>query len=156
MTNPTPPRSRARDLPRKLAHLVGVVLGWVGFVWMWGLVAARPWDSQRLLWLIVGSLLIVPLLTVAWVLHNRSLHRRKGERQSVAAADMSYTHDWHGRSVQADWAALRRSRIVLVAVEGERKRYVGQRVDVPAQVEPAPRGPMPPPRQPVAQHLPMK
>lgn len=124
-----PRRHGVYDTLRKLAHLLVVVFGWVGFVWMWSLVAARPWESERLLWLIVGSLLVLPLLTAAWVMHNRSIHRRKGERQSVAAADMSYARDWHGRAVQADWAALRRSSIVFVEVESEHKRYVGSRVE---------------------------
>jgi hypothetical protein len=133
------------ELLRKLAHLLVVIVGWVGFVWLWLLVAARPWDSQGLTWLIVGSLILMPLLTGAWVLHNRSLYRRKGERQAVATADMGYAHDWHGRSVQADWAALRRSRSVLIEVEGEHKRYHGSLIDKPA------RSPMPAHRPAVAQ-----
>ena len=129
----TPPRdgARPRPPPRKLSHLPVIVLGWVGFVWMWLLVAARPWESQLLIWLIVGSTLIVPLLTGAWVRHNRSLHRRKGERQAVAVADVSYTHDWNGRVVQADWTALKRSRVVLISVEAEHKRYLGGRLAEP-------------------------
>lgn len=142
--------SRARHLPRKLAHLLVVVLGWVGFVWMWGLVATRPWESQRLVWLILGSLLVVPLLTAAWVLHNRALHRRKGERRAVAAADTSYTHDWHGRSVHADWPALRRASVVLVDVEDGRKRYLGHRPDKPHHAATWPV------RQADTQHMPMK
>lgn len=150
--NPQPRRRRARDLPRRLAHLLLVAVGWVGFVWMWSLVAARPWESQRLVWLIAGSLLVAPLFTAAWVLHNRSIHRRKGERRAVAAADTRYTHDWHGRSVHADWAALRRSRVVLVEVVDGRKRYQGDRVPPPPQPAAMP----PPLRQPVAEHLAMK
>ena len=30
--------------------------------------------------------MVAPLVTGAWVLHNRSLHRRKGERQAVTVA----------------------------------------------------------------------
>ena len=125
MTAPEEHRARLPALLLKLAHLMGVVVGWVGFVWLWLLVAARPWDSQGLVWLILGSLLVAPLLTGAWVLHNRSLHRRKGERQAVAAADMGYSRDWHGRTVQADWDTLRHSRLVLVRVDGERKIFEG-------------------------------
>jgi hypothetical protein len=121
-------RRRARESLRRLAHLLVIALGWVGFAWMWLLVAARPWESQRLIWLIVGSLLVVPLLTGAWVLHNRSIHRRKGERQAVAKADASYAHDWHGRVVQADWAVLRHSCVVLVSVDGAHKLYRGSHV----------------------------
>lgn len=131
-------RGRAQHQARKLAHLLLVVGGWVGFVWMWSLVASRPWDSQRLVWLIVGSCVVIPLLTGGWVLHNRALARRKGERRSVAVADMRYEHDWHGRRVHAEWAALRGSRLVLVQVEGEHKRYHGLRADAPRDVATAP------------------
>lgn len=129
--SPAPHRHRAYELIRKLAHLLVVVIGWVGFVWLWWLVAARPWDSQGLTWLILGSLLVVPLITAAWVLHNRSIHRRKGERRAVATVDMGYAHDWHGRTVQADWAVLRRSRAVIIEVDGEHKRYLGSHIDGP-------------------------
>jgi hypothetical protein len=130
---PSPPPNAARPLEplNRLLHLLVVVLGWVGFAWMWVLVSARPWESDRLLWLIAGSLLIVPLLTGAWVVHNRSIHRRKGERRAVTDVALNYAHDWHGRAVQADWASLQRSRVVLVSVEGERKIFCGSRIDAP-------------------------
>lgn len=108
---------------RKLIHLLVVVFGWIGFVWLWLLVAARPWESRGLVWLILGSLVIAPLVTGAWVLHNRSLYRRKGERQAVAAADTRYTRDWHGREVQADWRKLREARLVVIGIDGDRKLY---------------------------------
>ena len=108
---------------RKLLHLLMVVLGWVGFVWLWWLVAERPWESQRLVWLIVGSLIVSPLLTALWVLHNRAIYRRKGERRAVAPADAGYGHDWHGRTVHADWPALQDARSVVVRVDGEHKHY---------------------------------
>ena len=122
--NPDP--QRGPRLLRKLLHLLVVVLGWVGFVWLWWLVAARPWESQRLVWLILGSLILAPLITGLWVLHNRALYKRKGERQAVAAADASYAHDWHGRTVQADWPSLQGARRIVVSVDGEHKRYDAQ------------------------------
>lgn len=134
-------RRRANGALRKLAHLLLVVFGWVGFVWMWTLVAARPWDSRGLVWLIVGSVIVMPLLTGAWVWHNRALARRKGERRSVAEVDMSYAQDWHGRRVHADWAALRASRLVLIQVEGEDKRYHGLRADPARSADAAPTRP---------------
>ncbi|HMO44826.1 MAG TPA: hypothetical protein PKB14_02200 [Rubrivivax sp.] len=142
---------------RKLAHLLVLALGWIGFVWMWLLVAARPWDSRVLVRLILGSLLLVPLLTGAWVLHNRSLHRRKGERRSVARADMSYAQDWHGRQVQADWSALHHSRVVLISVEGGRKLYRGgSSGNTPAAMQPLPSRAAAAPARAVAPHAPLR
>lgn len=124
---------------RKLTHLLAVALGWAGFVWLWRLVAAEPWESRGLVWLILGSLLVAPLLTGLWVLHNRSLYRRKGERRAVAAVDMTYRQDWRGRQVQADWHTLRDSRMVLISIEGDRKRYQGMRAADAAAAPPAAR-----------------
>lgn len=158
MTAAATSRARLPRLLRKLAHLLVVALGWIGFAWLWLKVATRPWDSEGLVWLIAGSLLLAPLLTGIWVLHNRSIHRRKGERQAVAAADMSYARDWHGRSVHADWSALRRSRLVLISVEGDRKTYHGSLVETaaanPQPPLPAAQRPAPPqvaaPRAPLS------
>jgi hypothetical protein len=127
--------ARRRETPiapahKKLTHLLLVVIGWVGFVWLWLLVGTRPWDWQGLIWLIVGSILVLPVLTGAWVLHNRAIHRRKGERLSVARVDMSYVRDWHGCEVQADWDGLRRCAHVVVQVHDGCKRYQG---DAPSQ-----------------------
>ena len=137
MTPPHPP-PRAHAVLRKLIQFLVVVLGWVGFVWLWLLVAARPWESQRLVWLIVGSFIVLPLLTLAWVLHNRSIFKRKGERLAVAVAEERYTHDWHGREVQADWPRLKRSRLVHIGAEGGRKIYRAEAAAAHAAA-PAPR-----------------
>ena len=132
--SPPQPLQRRFDVLRKLIQFLVVVLGWVGFVWLWVLAAARPWESERLVWLIVGSFLVLPLVTGAWVLHNRALYKRKGERRAVAVAEMIYTHDWHGREVQADWLRLKRNRLVHISADGGRKVY---RPDTPDEDESA-------------------
>jgi hypothetical protein len=119
-------------------HASIVIGGWAGFGWMWWLVAGQPWDVQRLVWLIAGSLVVLPLATAAWVRHNREIFRRKGERRSVASADLGYSRDWHGRAIQADWAALAGARHVLVAVDGDLKRYVDALPARPPRPRPAP------------------
>ncbi|MEI7465368.1 MAG: hypothetical protein WCJ87_08485 [Burkholderiales bacterium] len=130
--SPAPRGPRPYEFLRKLFHLVVVVVGWVGFVWLWLLVVSRPWESQGLTWLIVASTVVVPVITGAWVLHNRSLYRRKGERQSVAVVDMKYSYNWYGREVRADWPVLRCSRAVIVEVDRGQKRYLaGTRIDEP-------------------------
>ena len=127
------PHARWRPL-RTLAHLLVVGAGWIGFVWMWALVARQPWESDRLVWLIVGSLVVAPLVTGAWVMHNRALYRRKGARRAVAPADKGYPRDWHGRRVLADWPALCASPVVTISLaEDGIKQYLGVARARPAQ-----------------------
>lgn len=121
---PDPHReSRLRGGLQRAAHLVGIVAGWVLFFWGWHTVLARPWDSDSLVLLILGSLVVLPLLTLLWILHNRRIHRIRGPRKTVPAAADDYAHDWNGREVQADWAALADARTIVVHVEGVRKIY---------------------------------
>lgn len=126
---------------REILQVLIVASGWIGFVWLWVLVGRQPWDSSRLVWLIVGSLVVLPLVTLAWVIHNRAIFRRKGERLGVPVADYSYRNDWHGRRVDADWAGLRGSRFVTIGVEGEAKVYRATALDFPdedaASIDPA-------------------
>lgn len=121
-----PTEGRSPRALRALLHVLLVAAGWIGFVWMWLLVGARPWDAQRLAWLIVGALVLVPLATGVWVVHNRAIFRRKGERRSVPVVDKPYRRDWRGRPVLADWAAMAVSPVVTISVDEDgRKRYRG-------------------------------
>ena len=122
------PNDRQRASPlrgwlQRLVHVVAVSCGWVLFVWGWHEVLGRPWDMRPLWWLILGSLVLLPLLTGAWILHNVGIHRRKGPRTGVRRVDERYRADWNGREVHADWAELAHARLVVIEVEGERKRY---------------------------------
>lgn len=112
---------------RLALHLVLIGIGWIGFFWLWTVVAQQPWESQRLVWLIVGSFVLTPLLTAAWVLHNRAIYRRKGERRAVTAPRHgSYRRDWRGRRISADWAALAVSPVVTIQIDADgHKRYLG-------------------------------
>lgn len=117
-----PPRP-ALGLWRRLGQALVVALGWLGFVWMWIDVAQRPWEVRGLIWLIGGSIVLLPLVTLYWVWHNRSIYRRKGPRRGAAAVDESYLRDWNGRTVQADWPVLRHARSITVQLQGEVKHY---------------------------------
>ncbi len=121
---------------REILQVLIVASGWIGFVWLWVLVGRQPWDSSRLLWLIGGSFVVLPLVTLAWVVHNRAIFRRKGERLGVPVADFSYRSDWHGRRVDADWATLRASRFVTIGVEEEVKVYRAAELDFPNEDAP--------------------
>lgn len=117
--SPTPLRS----WPQRLLHLIALVVGWALFFWGWYDVLGQLWDTTALVWLIVGSLVLLPLMTVAWVLHNVGIHRRKGPRTGVRKVDETYQHDWNGREIAADFAALARASVIVIDVEGKRKVY---------------------------------
>lgn len=119
-------RMRAASLsgwPQRLLHTAVVLAGWGLFVWGWYEVLGRPWDSRALWWLIVGCLIVLPLVTIAWTLHNIGIHRRKGPRQGRPQIELSYAQDWNGREVVADWSALADARVVSIETNGNRKVY---------------------------------
>jgi hypothetical protein len=117
------PVTTTRSLWRRLGQALVVVLGWAGFAWMWWLVVQRPWDTFGLVWLIGGSLVLLPVVTLYWVWHNRAIYRRKGPRRAARAVEERYATDWNGRRVQADWPVLRHARSITVQVSDEVKVY---------------------------------
>lgn len=116
---PTP----LRGWPQRLLHLAALVVGWGLFFWGWHDVLGQHWDTTALVWLIGGSLVLFPALTIAWVLHNVGIHRRKGPRTGTRKVEETYRRDWNGREIAADFAALARASIVVIDVEGRRKVY---------------------------------
>lgn len=116
-------QARLRSWPQRLVHLLAIVAGWLLFWWGWHTVLARPWDSDSLVILIVGSVVMLPILTLLWILHNLRIHRSKGPRKAVPAAAMAYPQDWNGRAVQADWTELAGARAIVVDIEGDRKIF---------------------------------
>lgn len=116
---PTP----LRGWPQRLLHLAALVVGWGLFFWAWYDVLGQPWNTEYLTWLIAGSLVILPSLTIAWVLHNVGIHHRKGPRKGARGVDETYRHDWNGRKISADLPALASAGIVVIDIEGDRKVY---------------------------------
>lgn len=112
-----------RNWPQRLLHVAALLAGWAIFFWGWHAVLDRPWENRNLWWLIAGSLVVLPAFTVAWILHNLGIHRRKGARLGVPHANESYAVDWNGREVRADWAALSSAHLVVIDIADERKVY---------------------------------
>lgn len=115
-----PPPTRSR----RLVHGLLVVLGWLLFVWSWRRVTAASPEAGELGLLVLGSLVVVPALTMAWVLHNLGIYRRKGPRRKVAVVQRPYERDFNGRRIEADWAALATARRIVIALDGDTKRFV--------------------------------
>lgn len=117
MTPPLPWR-------RRVVHALAIVLGWCLFAWSWQRVtAARP-EVGELRVLVLAALVVVPVLTLSWVLHNVGIYRRRGARRAVTPVNWSYDADFNGRRVAADWPDLTLARRVDVVIDGDTKRFI--------------------------------
>lgn len=119
----TSPRDGGRSGWRRAVHLLAIVAGWFLFFWGWHRVLAGRPDFESLRLLIAGAAIVVPVVTISWILHNRGIHRRKGPRRSVPTAVLDYRVDFNGRQVLADFRALADVQRVRIDVEGSLKRY---------------------------------
>jgi hypothetical protein len=108
---------------RRAAHLLAVVAGWLLFFWGWYRVLASSPSFTTLGQLVLGAAVVVPVVTVSWILHNRGIHRRKGPRRHVPTATLEYRTDFHGLEVAGDFRALQQAQHVQVVIEGARKVY---------------------------------
>lgn len=101
-----------------------VLAGWLLFAWCWRVVTADHPSVGQLSDLLIGAMVVVPVFTVSWVVHNVGIHRRKGPRRSVPAVVQRYERDYNGRFIHADWAALARAQRIDVVIDGDCKRFV--------------------------------
>lgn len=114
-------------------HLPGIIAGWLLFAWLWWLVASQPWQATGLQRLVVGAAVLFPVVTLAWIAHNRNIYRRLGPRRGLRVVPLRYEADFFGRAVDADWPALQQAQLVVIDIEGNRKRF---RPDMPAEDAP--------------------
>jgi len=121
--SPTP----LRGWPQRLLHLAALAVGWGLFVWAWHDVLGQHWEAEFLTWLVTGSLVILPTLTIAWVLHNVEFIAARVLGRARATSTSSNRSDWNGREVSADFAALARANVVVIDVEGKRQGVSGRR-----------------------------
>ena len=101
-----------------LGALSWVVLGaaWYGVLHR----DSRTWLPQLLV--PAASLVVVTVLTLAWVRHNLGIYERKGPRRGVPQADAPWTEDSLGRRLELPDEVLG-ARLVRVDVDGGVKRY---------------------------------
>jgi hypothetical protein len=117
------PRDSLDGWGRRLVHAVVLVAGWVLFFYWWWEVAIRDWDKTEIALIILVTLIVAPVITAWWVLHNIGIFRRKGPRLGVPRVPVEYPRDWNGRTVDADWERLNDARLIVVTVEDDRKLY---------------------------------
>ncbi len=106
-----------------MVHGLAIVAGWLLFFWGWHRVLSGTPDFSELRLLMIGAAIVVPVVTLSWILHNRGIHRRKGPRRSVPAATLAYGVDFNGREIVADFRSLARAQRVRIFIDGSRKLY---------------------------------
>lgn len=108
--------------PIALRRVAVGTVSWLAFAFAWWFVLQR--DPRT--WVVelvvpVVSLLVVTVLTLAWVRHNLGIYERKGPRRGVPGTGAPYTHDSLGRVLVLP--SLDTARVVRVDVQSGTKRY---------------------------------
>lgn len=118
-------------------HAILVIFGWCVFGGFWWFILLQPSHPplSNIVWLLAGALVLLPALTLYWVLHNRGIYARKGPRRQVQVVETLYARDWAGRPVRAQFDRLRQSRLITIDSTNEEKRFLTP--DDPQQPLPA-------------------
>ena len=131
------PRPALSGPLHRLLHVVIVIAGWAFFFWgWWRVVTGDPMRPAVISALIIVTVVVAPLLTMYWVLHNRDIYRRKGQRLSGRKAEDAYREDWVGRLVHARFDKLRDSHLIVIRNTPDDKYYMTQ-ADALSTREPA-------------------
>lgn len=108
-----------------LWHAILVVFGWCLFGGFWWIVLQQKSHAfSNIVWLLGGALVLLPVITLYWVLHNRGIYARKGPRQQVQVVEVSYEKDWAGRPVSANFDQLKQARLITIESSAEEKHFL--------------------------------
>lgn len=88
------------------------------------MVLRKESDLENIGILVLGTLLVVPIVTVSWIIHNVMIYNRLGPRKGVRSIPLSYEIDYHNRRVEADWSSLRCESSVTISIDEKRKLYL--------------------------------
>lgn len=106
-------------------HIILVVFGWVLFGGFWWAVLQQESNSlSNIVWLVAGALVLLPVITLYWVMHNRGIYDRKGPRRHVQVVEAPYAQDWAGRPVQADFDQLRQASLITILSTADEKHFL--------------------------------
>ena len=107
-----------------VAHVLLVACGWLLFAGFWWLVMAQESHAvSNIIWLLASALVLLPIVTLYWVLHNRGIYARKGPRRQVQVFEKAYTHDWTGRAVHAMFDQLRQAPRIIIHSSQDEKHF---------------------------------
>lgn len=109
---------------RQLLHLFLLCGGWALYVIFMIQSLYHPGFAIRpLLWVIGLSVTILPLITTLWISYNLRLYKKKGPRKHSVEVPETYTEDYMGRKIKADWEKLQHKKIIFIEIEKNQKIY---------------------------------
>lgn len=101
------------------------LFGWILFVYWWNRVIPQVGarDAAVALAFIALTVLATVIATLAWVLYNIGIFRRKGPRRNLPAVSENYDADFLGRKIDRPGLdSIRGARIVTVSLRGDVKK----------------------------------
>lgn len=106
-------------------HVILVAFGWLLFAYFWWVVSQQgPHSLTNIVWLLAIALVVLPIITLYWVMHNRGIHARKGPRRQVQVVESAYAQDWAGRPVHARFDQLRQARLITIHSTADEKHFL--------------------------------
>ena len=106
-------------------HITLVVFGWCLFGGSWWLVLQQKTHAwSNIIWLLSGALVLLPIITLYWVMHNRGIYARKGPRLQVQVVENAYIQDWAGRPVRAHFDRLKQADLISVRSTAGEKLFL--------------------------------
>ena len=112
--------------PRIALHVAIAVVGWSLFVYFWRVVGERGLSPGAALSLIAMAVFLAAMIisTTLWIVHNVRIARFNRRRGNRPVPELPFVKDKIGYSVESEgFDALRRARLIEVAVENEKKIY---------------------------------
>lgn len=120
-----PQRPALSGPPHVIWHAIVVLFGWCLFGGFWWLVLLQEsYPLSNIIWLLASSLILLPAITLYWVLHNRGIYARKGPRRQAQVVELAYTQDWAGRSVHAQFDQLKQARLITIHSTADEKHFL--------------------------------
>lgn len=117
------------------SHVFLVAFGWLLFGGFWWAVLQQETNSlSNIVWLLAGTLVLLPVITLYWVLHNRGIYDRKGPRRQVQVVESPYEQDWAGRPVHAEFERLKQAPLITIRSTPDAKHFLAP----PGQFQPYP------------------
>lgn len=118
-------RQPLASLGHRIVHILAILGGWFIYFWLWWRVI-YVYDqglSPLVALFLFSVIIVVPTITLIWILHNVRIFKHKGPRQGRTTIADNYVSDWKGRRVTADWQSVKQASIIVISVSGNDKQY---------------------------------